>query len=142
MRYVFGVSLIFMSVFTMDFAIHGLLLKGAYEATATVWRTPSEMMDMMKFMAAGQALFSVAFCGLFMKVSVKSPHVIRLGVSYGFWLGMMFVSSNLIWYSVLPVPVSLAIKWCVLAFLQAVILGLIIGVVASVGRKAKLTTQG
>lgn len=127
MSYFFGITAVFALIFGSDYLIHGVLLKSAYQATASVWRPETEMIEMIRYMAAGQALFAVSFCCLFLKMTSGKTAGFRVGISFGFWVGLMLAAGNLIWYSVLPVPVMLAVKWCGYSFLQMTVLGGILG---------------
>lgn len=127
MSYFFGITAVFALIFGSDYLIHGVLLKSAYQATASVWRPETEMIEMIRYMMAGQFLFAVSFCCLFLKMTSGKSAGFRTGISFGFWVGLILAGGNLIWYSVLPVPVMLAVQWCGYSFLQMVILGGVLG---------------
>lgn len=100
-----------------EYIVHGIILMGTYEATASVWRPMEEIKGWIGFVTG--AIFSLIFVYIFIKGYegkgimegapvwiMDRPHV------YGF-------------YSVLPIPYSLALMWWIFGTVQIVIYGIV-----------------
>jgi hypothetical protein len=65
----------------MDFVIHGILLKPAYDATASLWR-PMEEMN-MPLMYLVTLVFALCFALIYQMIERKS---LGVGIRYGLLL--------------------------------------------------------
>jgi hypothetical protein len=116
----------FVAFFLMEFLVHGLWLKSTYDATASLWRTESDMQQRFGWMVLGQALFVGMFTLLWAKGFAATLNCARCAVLYGLCMGLFNQSFTLITYVVSPLPASLAAKWFVAGIIQAVLLGLVV----------------
>jgi hypothetical protein len=123
-RYVLAVVAIFIAWFAMDFLIHGVILKSAYEATAHLWRPMAEMN--MGLMHAITFAAAIAFTGIYaLLVQPKSIcSGVRFGLLYGLAAGLPMGFGT---FSVMPIPLSMAAIWFVGTIVEAVIGGIIAG---------------
>ena len=112
----------------LDFLVHAVLLSGAYEATADVWRPEDEMMSMSWIMFLTSLLWSFIFVHIFGRV--RQGEGIVEGLRYGFCIGL-FVAVPMAYnsYVVMPVPHSLALLWFVYGMLQIMICGAVLSLV-------------
>lgn len=115
----------FVSIWVMDFLIHGVLLKETYKATASLWRPEPEMMAKMPFMLLGQFLFAVAFTMIF-AACVAEKRCLSCSLKYAAMIGLLFIANNCMMYSVALYPGSLVVKWCLASFVQALVLGFVV----------------
>lgn len=115
---------VFVLWFVLDFIIHGVVLKGAYQATAHLWRPEHEMklwlIDVVTLLTA------LVFTGMY--ASFVSPKSARRG----FWFGFLFgVTSGLGMgygsFAVMPIPYFLALTWFLGSLLECTLAGLIVG---------------
>ena len=106
----------------VDFVLHGLLLKGVYEATASLWRPMAEMkrglMSLVTFLAA---LGFSALWGNFVDRKTTS-NGLKFGLWYGFAVGVGMGYGS---YSYMPIPYSLALAWFLVMLVEGALAGLI-----------------
>lgn len=122
----FALSVIVMLVFiwVTDFVIHGVLLKGLYEETASLWRTPDEMNAHMIWMLIGKILIAKYFVFIFVKG--REGKGIAEGVRYGLLMALFAAGPCFIHYAVTPMPMNLLWAWVGGAVAQYMIGGAII----------------
>ena len=118
---------IFIYIFASDFLIHGVILKPAYQDTADLWRPETAMPHYMIWMIFGQFIIAKYFVLIFAK-GYENKGVFE-GVRFGLLAGMLMIAQNFIFYSVMPLPLSLAINWVVLGLIQAVGAGIVASLV-------------
>ncbi len=105
-----------------EYIVHGIILMGTYEATASVWRPMEEIKGWIGFVTG--AIFSLIFVYIFIK-GYEGKGIME-GARYGLWIGLMFTIPNAYgFYSVLPIPYSLALMWWIFGTVQIVIYGIV-----------------
>jgi len=124
-RYVLAVLAGFVFVFGFSFLVHGMLLKGLYEQTASVWRPMAE--HNMPVMFLSEFLFAAA--AVFFFTRHYEGNGIAGGVRFGVYLGLVLAAINLGTYCYLPIPFSLVASWMVVSFVQSVGLGVVASLV-------------
>ena len=120
-RLLLTIVVAFVVVFAVDFIYHGILLKGIYNETASLWRSELAMRSMMQWMLLGQALLAVMYVLIFRK-GYEGKGVAE-GVRFGLYLGAFMAAPNFGWYTVLPIPFTLALLWILGCFIQAIAVG-------------------
>jgi len=112
----------------LSWLIHGLILMGAYEATASVWRTMEDMNSKMWIMWIGNLIWSFLFVYIFTKgYESKGP---MEGVRYGLLIGLfMAIPMSIGSYVSIPMPFSLAVYWFLLSIVQITICGIVAGLI-------------
>jgi hypothetical protein len=121
---VLSVIAVFVAWTVLDFVIHGVILKSAYEATAILWRPMNEMKMNVMHMAVLIAAFSFAWIYVRM-ISSKS---VVTGLRYGLWWGLgAGVSMGYGTYSVMPIPYLMALTWFLGSLMEGAVAGLIVG---------------
>jgi len=115
----------FISIWVMDFLIHGFILKETYQATASLWRPEPEMMAKMPFMLIGQFLAAVAFSMLF-AACVAEKKCLSCSLKFSLMIGLLFIANNCAMYAVSLYPGSLFIKWSIASIVQFLVLGFIV----------------
>ena len=120
---ILAIIAVFIAWSVLDFLIHGMLLKEAYEATAHLWRPMQEMN--MTLMHGVTLVLAVLFVELYaVCVSDKSLSMgLKFGVIFGLAAGVMAASS----YLYMPIPLSLAIDWFVGTLVEFVVAGWLVG---------------
>lgn len=126
-RLILSFIAVFIFIFLWSWLWHSVFLGSAYQATASVWRPYAQMNQLSGYMLLGYALFSLVFCLLFIKIHAKGG--VKLGLHYGFWIGLLFASTMITWYVVLPIPVSIMIWWMVGSLIELPIAGSILGAI-------------
>lgn len=115
----------FVTVWAMDFLIHGLWLADTYKATASLWRPEKEMIAHMPWMLLGQFLVAAAFTLIF-AACVAEKRCISCTIKYAASMGIFVAGGQIISYAVQPIPGSLIAKWIVAIIAQTVVLGIIV----------------
>jgi hypothetical protein len=120
----------FAVIFVLDMIVHGKLLMGLYEQTESVWRPKADANQKMWLMMAGQLLFGLALAWVYTKGYEAGKAGFGQGLRFGLYAGVLVAASqNLVWYVVLPVPLSLALAWLASAFIDCLAAGLVIGLI-------------
>jgi hypothetical protein len=123
---ILAVILVFVAWELMDFLIHGVILASAYETTAELWRPREEMnMVLMAFVVLVSAfVFVLIFDRFFAQKKMATA------LQYGFWFGVgAGVPMAYGTYSVMPLPYYMALTWFLGTLVEAVVGGVIVGLV-------------
>ena len=120
---VLAIVAIFIAWSALDFVIHGLLLKEAYEATAHLWRAMQD--TNMMLMHAVTLAIAICFVLLYQRcVGEKSVAMgLKLGVFFGLAAAIMSASA----YVYMPIPFTLAIDWFVGTLVKFIAAGWLVG---------------
>ncbi len=119
---------VFVTLFALDYLLHGLLLKDLYHQTASLWRPEAQVKSMMWYMWIGYLIFAPVFVCIYSKGFEDSKGRIGQGIRYGFWMGILLsVMPNLICYAVMPIPLKLAVCWIVGETIKYTCLGTVLG---------------
>jgi len=114
----------FVFLFGSNFLIHGLWLRPDYMATASLWRTETEMNVRFAWMLSGQLLMAATFVVVWATGFTERGGV-KCACVYGLFMGLFSQADTLISYVVTPLPGEIALKWFLSGLAQAVVLGCI-----------------
>lgn len=119
-----AVIAVFIAWTVIDFVVHGVVLSSSYAATASLWRPMEEMkMSVMHLTVLISALAFVLIYSLF--ISKKG---ISSGLKYGLLFGLAAgVSMGFGSYSVMPIPLHMALAWFLGSVAEAAVGGIITG---------------
>ncbi len=135
------ISFIVLFVFLMlyDYLVHGQLLMGMYETTASLWRPQSEMQDMMVLCWLYHAAIAAAICCLYKKMARAADeatcavpgekHPIsprKIGLCFGLGIGILIGVMQAGYYMWLPIPGALAVAWFVSGLIKGMLAGLLL----------------
>lgn len=123
-KYVIASLVVFAFIFVFEWIFHGMLLHGIYEQTSHLWRPKGEYNFLA--MTAGQLLFTFVFVFIFLKGLEHKG--LAEGVRFGLLIGLLYLSNNLIFYAVQPLPANLIVIWSVGAFIELALAGVILAV--------------
>jgi len=113
---------VFVFIFGYEYVVHGVLLKGAYEETAQLWRTAGEYK--MLYMLISQISFAVIVAYIFtLKHENKG---IGEGIRYGLYIGLILGSVQIATYSYMPISLTLMMSWVVVSILKGVGSGIVL----------------
>ena len=123
-RIIISILLVYLCWFVLDFLLHSVILAGAYESTAYLWRPMAEikigLMQVVSIITA--ASFVLVYTLWFKEYNVAT------GLKYGLVFGLGYgVSMGYGTYSVVPIPYWMAFAWCFGTLLECVVAGLVIG---------------
>ncbi len=114
-------------LFVTDFVVHGILLKGMYEATAGLWRPMDEMNRLMWAMWVMYLVNGLVLPFLYSKGYEAGKSAIGQGLRFGAVIGvMMSTGMSLGTYFMIAVPGSMAAAWFVVGMLQFILVGIAI----------------
>ena len=120
----------FVVIFVLDLIIHGKLLMGLYEQTASVWRPQAEANQMMWLMTLGPLLFCLVFAWFYTKGYENHKGGLGQGIRFGLYVGLTVAAyQHLVWYIVLPIPLVLGLSWCAGALVKGVSAGAAVGLI-------------
>jgi hypothetical protein len=125
-RVFFAVVAVFICWSVVDFAVHGMLLRESYAATASLWRPMGEMkMGLMYVVSLLSCLAFVLIYALFF--GKKSLGIaLAFGGLFGFGAGVSMGYGS---YTVMPIPYSMALSWFLGTLAQGLLGGLIVGAI-------------
>lgn len=117
----------FVFTFLYEAVVHGVLLKGVYEETMSLWRTPEEMQAFFPLTLVFQLLM-VAFLALIFTRNYEDKGCAE-GVRFGLLIGLYTGIGQAALYCYMPIPCTLAAAWFGATLVYCVIIGLIFAVV-------------
>ena len=110
----------------LELLVHGILLRGAYQDTASLWRPESDRQSLYLWMAAGQFLFGILFGIVYAQGYEPRRAPLGQGLRYGLIMGLMLAPVNSLgWYVALPVPPLLCAAWMGIKFMEMLLLGIV-----------------
>ncbi len=126
LRIILAILAVFVTWSVLDFIIHGVILSAAYHATAQLWRP----MNQMKMSVLHVVTFIAAIAFVTIYVRLISPKDIFRALEYGVLFGIATgVSMGLGTYSVMPIPLYMAIVWLVGSIIEMALGGIIVGAI-------------
>jgi hypothetical protein len=105
----------FVFVFLYELLVHGHLMMGLYNQTASLWR-PQEECN-MAIMLLSQLLFAAALA--FFYPIVGSDTECKKAIPFGAGLGLVMAAPQLATYCYLPIPLSISLSWALISFIKA-----------------------
>ena len=121
-KYLVTAVAVFVFIFLYDWVVHGWLLSGMYQATASVWRQPPSVV----WMVIGQICYSLAITYLFARKMKKGHLTTQQCTTYGMWLGVFLGAHTVGCYSYLPVPGMLVFWWVIAAIVAGAGVGWVV----------------
>ncbi|MGB5304634.1 MAG: hypothetical protein WBO57_00160 [Gammaproteobacteria bacterium] len=123
---IIAIVAIFIAWSVLDMLIHGILLEEAYKATADLWRPMEDMnMPLMYLVTLAYTACFVIIYSVF--VGNKSAATgIKFGALFGLAAGISMGFGS---YSYMPIPLSLAVSWFAGTLVEAIVAGVLVGVI-------------
>jgi hypothetical protein len=126
-KYLLTSLAVFITWTVLDFVIHGVILKSAYEATASLWRPMDEMK--MIAMHLANAVAALTFTAIY--VNMIRGKSVQEGLKYGLLMGIgVGFVMGFGTYSYMPIPYSLAWGWFIGIVVEAIAAGAVVGAIA------------
>ncbi|OGA22556.1 MAG: hypothetical protein A3I02_15205 [Betaproteobacteria bacterium RIFCSPLOWO2_02_FULL_67_26] len=121
---------VFVVMLVLEFVIHGVLLQGIYQQTASVWRTQADMQRLMWIFWVGYLMFAPFFALIYAKGYEKGKPGLGQGFRFGLYMGaMLSVAHSYGWYVILPIPLVLACYWFAAILVEFIAAGIAAGLV-------------
>ena len=121
-KWIKPVLVIFVFIVIYEGLVHGVFLKGAYEATASAWRSQDEMQKYLGWMFLGQYLVALVSVLLFRQIRLLE---IEDAIPVGALIGLLFGVSQFIMYAVAPYSLSLVFLWMLAGVIEYTLIALI-----------------
>ncbi|MBI1909833.1 MAG: hypothetical protein HYS22_06660 [Deltaproteobacteria bacterium] len=117
-------------VVTMLEAIfHGLFLKETYATTASIWRPMTDMNRLMPLGWFSTLITSFIVVYIFHRGYEGKRSPLAEGLRFGLTIGLLTAIPMSVWtYIMWPVSLFLAVAWFVIAMIDMLVAGMIIGV--------------
>jgi hypothetical protein len=130
-----GCVVVFVIMEVLDFVVHSLILAGAYQATASVWRPNDVMMQKMWVMYVSNLVVAF-FISLIFSKGFEGKGLLE-GARYGFYIGVL-LSMGMAWgtYVMIPIPWRLSIQWFMYGMIEYIICGMALAWVFGMKSKA------
>lgn len=121
-----AMACVFAAWFVLNWVIHGVLLRPAYQETAALWRPEGEIKQGVCLLVT--LISAVAFVLIYALFFKRRD--IRSGLQYGLFLGIAW-GAGLGYgaYAYLPIPYFLAQAWFWTGVVQGVAAGLLVGLI-------------
>jgi hypothetical protein len=125
-RVILGTLGVFILWSVLDFIMHGVLLRSAYEATASLWRPMAQMK--LGLMYAVVLIAASMFVLIFSRfITPRTPASgLKFGLLYGIGVGVGMGYGT---YSVMPIPYSMALTWFLRSVAEAALGGIFLGLI-------------
>jgi uncharacterized membrane protein YsdA (DUF1294 family) len=125
-KVILAVLAVFVSWQVLDFLIHNVILMSQYEATKSLWRAEEDiMMGLLLFVSLVGATGFVLIYDMFF----KEKNIIT-GIKYGLVFGITIgISMGYGTYSFQPITYFTALGWFLGTLVEAVVAGLITGLI-------------
>ena len=129
-RWLWASIAVFVVLAVSDFLIHGVLLSGLYQQTASVWRPPADAQRLTWIFFVGYLVFAPMFTLIYTKGYEASKSGLGQGLRFGLYLGaMLSVANSYGWYVVLPIPLVIACYWFAAILVQFMLAGIAVGLI-------------
>ena len=123
-----GTVAVFVFISIFEWIFHASILGSLYRSTAELWRPEADMDRFMIWLTLGQLLFSIMFCLIF--AGGYQNRGLMEGARYGLLIGIFFISTNLVFYAVQPLPANIVIYWSIGGLVETIIAGMILAAIA------------
>lgn len=125
-KFIITSIIVFVVYEILSYLIHSLILMGAYEATASLWRT--DMNSVMWIMWLADLAKAFVFVYIFTKGMENKGWA--EGLRFGFWMGLyVYLGMGFGMYATSPIPFSLAIQWFIFGIIHLMICGIVAALV-------------
>jgi hypothetical protein len=121
-----GFVVVFVVIAILEFIVNGVLLRGAYQETAQLWRPEAEMKVWLFFVVYA---FQAFFVSLIFSKGYEGKGISE-GARFGFYVGMLLaVPMAYGTYGAMPITYSLALQWFLYGLVEFVIVGIVLALV-------------
>lgn len=109
----------------MDYVLHGILLRGLYAETASLWRAPGTIQRLAWIIGAVDAAVAFLLVWLYDKGLETRKAWLGQGARFGLAVGLIFsLPMGFSMYAMMPVPFILGLGWFAGALVEFVVAGI------------------
>jgi hypothetical protein len=121
-RIILSVITFFAAWSALDFVIHGVILAVSYQETQELWRPMNEMKMGLHHLTV--LITTILFVLIYVRFVTERG--VGVGILYGLLFGLAAgVPLGFGTYAVMPIPMFMALVWCVGSIIEFVIGGII-----------------
>jgi hypothetical protein len=125
-RILAATAAIFVAWQALDFIIHGVILRDLYATMPNLWRPLAEIKMPVMWIVGAIA----AFCFVGIYAWLVNPKNLETALKYGLLFGIAAgVSMGYGTYAVMPVPYSMAFTWFIGTLVEALVAGVLAGLI-------------
>jgi hypothetical protein len=125
-RFLISVAVMFVLTWALAFVVHNGLLASSYAAHPNVWRPMADAQRMWPIFLIAHFCTALAFSWIYIKGKEDKPWLAQ-GVRYGVAVAVLvIVPLYLIYYVVLPISFSLALKQIIYDTIRFVLMGVVL----------------
>jgi hypothetical protein len=117
----------FVTLFGLEWLVHGVVLKGLYEDNPAMLRTPDEMQMRFVWMLLGYALSALMMALAYARLVGRRG--LFMGALFGLLVAGIFVPGNLVLYAVAPYPLEVALAWLASGLVEYMFVGAVVGAI-------------
>ena len=114
---------VWLFIFLFEWVFHGILLQDLYAQAVGLLRPPAEMQRRFHFLVLGHGVMALGVVWLVARLGAGSKAV--EGAKVGLCVAVIGIGINLVTYAVQPFSSKLVAIWCVGAFIEFGVAGLI-----------------
>jgi hypothetical protein len=119
-----AVAVLFVALGIMDYVFHGLVMSGAYRATAPLWRPLEEMNKFRPLMWLVGLVWAFFFVLIFGK-GYEGKGLME-GVRFGLYIGVFSgFSMGFGSYSTMPITAGIAFGWFLITIVESIVAGIL-----------------
>ena len=126
-RFVLAIVTVYAFVYLYEWGLHGWLLADQYRQSQDLWRSPETMQAYILWLLAGYFIFTLFFAVIYLRF--RRSGRMSEGAYYGLLVGLLFCATNIIFYAVQPLPLSLIIYWCAGVLIEGLFAGILMAAV-------------
>lgn len=123
-KLIIAIVAVFIGWEILDYVLHSRILSSTYQATAHLWRPEAEMKNGLLAIVTliSAAVFVYIYAAFISNKSMATA--VKYGVLFGVCVGVSMGYGS---YSVMPIPYSLALSWFLGTLVEAVVGGILLG---------------
>lgn len=127
-RWVLTAVVVTVVITILEAIFHGVFLKETYAATASIWRPMMEMNRLMPLGWLSTLITSFIVVYIFHRGYEGKGSQLTEGLRFGLMMGLFTSIPMSVWtYIMWPVSLFLAVAWFVIAMIDMLVAGIIIG---------------
>ena len=129
-KYLRAGAAVFVILFVGDFLVHGILLKRAYQATASLWRPMPALRQLLWTMWVLYLVNALVLPYIYAKGHEAGKGPVGQGLRFGGAIGLLMASGmSLGTYYMIAIPASMALVWFVTGLIEFVLAGIAIALI-------------
>ena len=117
----------FITLFLLEWGIHGVMLADIYAETPNLWRSPDEMDALFPWMLLGQFVLVDVLVFIYSRNCECKGWT--EGLRFGAMIGLLLAVLNIMVYLYMPISLELAMLWAGAVFVEMILVGIVIALI-------------